>query len=552
MCLTCSVALITALITLLQLNLYQSQATLLPLVESQMNSQQALVGGLLGFVGVPPQSPVDRLLAILQSRTLAEDVIQRLNLMPILFAESWNVNNQQWFDEHPTLDDAVLLLRSLVDMSLDKTRTTISIVVTHADPVLCAAIVNQYIEELQKVLQENAFSLAKKNRLFIEDRVKKTQESLRMAEEDLRSFEQEYKIVSLDEQTRASVESISFIESQIIAKEVQLHVLKQSMTVASQEVNLLQEELRALREQVDRFKHSTSALSVKEEKVPNRNQEFFPSVDQAPEIKLQYARLQRDALIQNKLFTLLVEQMEQSKLEEARDETTFQILDRATPANRSVKPNRITSVLLVTICSAFVGVLLVLFFDHLDTTIHTKEQASRQLNFPLLATIPVHKDHKTRSTSMPLQSEGSFDIYALAAGSTREAIRYFHTRLRSLNGAGALQVLLFTSAEPNENITTPVAHLALVAASIGEKTLVVDGNIHAPSLHTWFHCPLSPGLTDLLSDAGDWQKSLRAVTKDTLYLIPAGAFHQEVLSSLHSSTFDMLLAEWKKAYDLIL
>ena len=43
--------------------------------------------------------------------------------------------------------------------------------------------------------------------------------------------------------------------------------------------------------------------------------------DEAPEVKLHYTRLQREAQVQGKLFILLAQQLEQAKIEEARDET---------------------------------------------------------------------------------------------------------------------------------------------------------------------------------------------------------------------------------------
>ena len=73
-------AIATALFTLLQPNIYQSAATLMPLGQSRSGLSGAL-GELGGFL--PPGiggkgSPTDSLLAVLQSRTLATDVIERL------------------------------------------------------------------------------------------------------------------------------------------------------------------------------------------------------------------------------------------------------------------------------------------------------------------------------------------------------------------------------------------------------------------------------------------------------------------------------------------
>src|SRR5262245_9705240 len=107
-------------------------------------------------------------------------------------------------------------------------------------------------------------------------------------------------------------------------------VLQRLMTDANREVYLLQEELRELRAQLAQLHHGESDFSQRKDSKKLENQ-LHPSLTETPEIKLHYTRLQREALVQNKLFTLLAQQLEQAKIEEARDETAFQVLDMAIP-----------------------------------------------------------------------------------------------------------------------------------------------------------------------------------------------------------------------------
>jgi uncharacterized protein involved in exopolysaccharide biosynthesis len=98
------VTVVTACLTLLQPNIYQSTAALMPLGASRSGLPTAMLGELGGFVpsgvGVGnllgKESPTDRLLAILHSRTLAMEVIQSLDLLPILFAKKWDAEKRQW------------------------------------------------------------------------------------------------------------------------------------------------------------------------------------------------------------------------------------------------------------------------------------------------------------------------------------------------------------------------------------------------------------------------------------------------------------------------
>ena len=92
---------------------YQSKATFMPLGKSSGGLQAAL-GKLSGLPplgrggGVAKESPAERILAILQSRTLAEDIIQRLEVFPHLFAKKWDAGQQQWRTaQSSTVQDAV-------------------------------------------------------------------------------------------------------------------------------------------------------------------------------------------------------------------------------------------------------------------------------------------------------------------------------------------------------------------------------------------------------------------------------------------------------------
>ena len=225
----------------------------------------------------------------------------------------------------------------VVGSAWDELKGIVMITVEYTDAELAAAIANAYVEALQRSLNENAFTLAKKNRVLMEGQLDNNRQELSASEEALRQFELVHGIVALDVQAQAAVTAIATLEGQIMAKEVQLGVLQRTLTGSNREVYLLQEEIKELRTQLTRLQQGDAAATAASEAQRHESGHTL-SLDKAPEIKLQYARLQRDALIQNKLFALLTQQLEQARIEEARDETAFQLLDKAVP--RQKRPNR--------------------------------------------------------------------------------------------------------------------------------------------------------------------------------------------------------------------
>jgi uncharacterized protein involved in exopolysaccharide biosynthesis len=207
--------------------------------------------------------PSALLLAILQSRTLAEHVIERLDLLPRLFATDWDAVTKQWqTDEPPTMADAVKALGKLVSSTSNDKQGTITITAIHTDPQLAAAIANQYIEALQQILNEKAFTLAKKNRAFLEAQLHQTQQALTTAEETVRQFEQTSGIVDFATQAQAAVNILAGLESEIMAKERQLAVSQLEFRGPSREIYLVQGEIKELRAQLAQLQQSTPDASA--------------------------------------------------------------------------------------------------------------------------------------------------------------------------------------------------------------------------------------------------------------------------------------------------
>ncbi len=339
-------------VSLLMTPIYRATTTLMPVESSGSQVSAALrnitslpfVGGMLPSVG---GASADKLVAVLKSRTVAEHVINALDLIDVLFEEDR--------DEPPTLQDAVRLLSEEMTEVTDDKKGLISVSVEHKDPQLGAEIANQYTVALQKFLKENALSMAKRNRIFIENQLKKVKEELREAEEAMKGFQTNKKIVAMDAQTEASIKALAELKAQITAKEVELGVIKQYATPSNPDVLRVKDELRELKKQ----------LSLLESKGTNPEADAIPSLSEAPELGLQYVRLKRKALTQEKVFELLTQQYEMAKIDEAKEDIAFQVIDRAIAPEKRVKPKRKLNVMLAGVVSLFVGIFLVFFLEYL-------------------------------------------------------------------------------------------------------------------------------------------------------------------------------------------
>jgi len=340
-----------AIVSLLMTPIYQAKTTIMPVessggqVSAALRSLESLpfVGGMLPSVGGASAS---KLVAVLKSRTMAEDVIQALDLIKILFEEPQ--------DEPPTLQDGVRSLSGITEITDDK-KGLISIAVEYKNPGIAADIANQFTVALKRFLNENALSMAKRNRIFIENQLKKVKKELHNAEEAMKNFQTDKKIIAMDAQTEASITALASLKAQVTAKEVQLGVIRQYATLSNPDVLRLKDELRELKKQ----------LTMSESKGSNPEADAFPSLSEAPELGLQYIRFKRDAVTHQKVYELLTQQYEIAKIEETKEDITFQVIDRAIPPDKRIKPKRRLNVMLAGVVSLFAGIFLVFFLEYL-------------------------------------------------------------------------------------------------------------------------------------------------------------------------------------------
>ena len=202
--------------------------------------------------------------------------------------------------------------------------------------------------------------------------------------------------------------------------------------------------------------------------------------------------------------------------------------------------------------SLFAGVMLAFVREYVDATVHTKEQVERQAGLALLVTLPAVEAPRHRQRRRTLLPETDTPVASPLDTPATQALRYLHTRLKLLKSERPIQTVLLVAPGPGDTTATLLVDLAIVAASTGERTLLIDSNIHEPSLHSQLHCALMPGLANALATPDFWPQSIQGTKVDNLYVVAAGTVTSTTSAALESSAFDTLLASYKKDYDLIL
>lgn len=291
-------------ITLLIAPTFTARTTIISPQQQQNSAAAALasLGALTGLAGGGTiKSPADQYVALMQSTTVGNRIVDRFKLMD-LYNSKFRV-------------DALNTLGGNVKINAGKKDGLITVEVDDTDPVRAAQIANAYVEELRQVSNKLALTEAQQRRTFFEQQLRQAKDGLKEAQQRLQ--ETGFDAGALKSEPKAAAESYARTKAEIAATEVRLGALRKNLTENALEVQQLVAALSGLRGQLSQLERPM---------LPSSNQDYVSAY--------------REFKYQEALFDIFAKQFELAKMDEARENTLIQVLDPATPPERKSKPKR--------------------------------------------------------------------------------------------------------------------------------------------------------------------------------------------------------------------
>jgi uncharacterized protein involved in exopolysaccharide biosynthesis len=249
----------------------------------------------------------------------------------------------------------------------DKKSGIVTVGVEDKDPNRAADIANAFIEELRNLTKGLAITEASQRRLFYEEQLKDVRSFLAQSEDSMKGFQEKTGAIRIDEQARAAIQSVAQLRAQIAAKEVQLKVMKTYATQRNPDTLRGEEELKGLREQLNRL----------EAKGGGQNPDALMSTGRLPQLGTEYVRKMRDLKFAEALYEILMKQYEAAKLDEARDATVIQVIEKAIPPEKKIKPKRAQMVLIAGIAGFLISIFAAFFMEFLERSRSNPENSKR-------------------------------------------------------------------------------------------------------------------------------------------------------------------------------
>jgi succinoglycan biosynthesis transport protein ExoP len=277
---------------------------------------------------------------------------------------------------------------------------------------------------------------------------------------------------------------------------------------------------------------------------------------QSENARAQLDQLQQEATTRRNLYQTLLEREQQTVGQPAASETPdVRILSPAVPPSSPSGPNIKLAGIMGGAGGALLGSLLALTRIGSVRGFENAEEVTSATGLVVLGLFPRLSVRRDRGVLALRPSNTA------AVRDDIEAIRIIRDRLRYAGRTGVPRCALFlASTSDAASFAAPIAAtFARVAAADGERVLLIEGNLQAPSLH--MQLDLNAGGQNALQDdeagvpavfaGSDWRDVVIADNQLGLDLLLASGHTTDAHARLSGPQFQNLLVEARADYDLV-
>jgi succinoglycan biosynthesis transport protein ExoP len=572
---------------------YEAEATMMVTASNQGD----IFGGSRAIFW-PSQPNTANIVALVQSRTMAEKVAERL-------------------PDPSMLSGADVSARPVRDADI------IQLVVSAPSVAAAVAVANAYAEAYQQYDLELSRADVTSIREFIETQLALVGGRLDSSERTLAEFKTEHQLVDLDGETQALINrqsglaaqyqqevtqaqgseaQLAYLQSQIgqeakgiadidaisspLVAELkgalnQLEVEKTNLIIRGFDEN--SERIKGLNRQIDSTRSRlraesqvliarqgfadpaghlndllVSALNVSTGLAASRaRQEALATaissqdaeLERLPAAERRLARLTRDVETGRRVHSLLSERFEEARIQEVGRISSVRIIDSARSASQT-KPNVRSSLTSGMLLALILAIGSVVAAEYLDTAVHGQRELERR-GYSVLGSIPQLLTTGRRRSRRGEDVTSHLITHTDVESSGAEAFRMLRTALAFAAAERPARAIAVTSPGPSEGKSTVAVNFASVLAQAGSRVLLVDADLRHPTLHTVFERRKKPGLSDLVILNSSPDQAIFATGLDGLFCLPCGTIPPSPADLLTLNATRALFKRLASAYDYV-
>jgi len=270
---------------------------------------------------------------ILRSRPFVDNVVNHFEII-----EKMNITDNQ-----KTKSRKVILNSS--EISFNQSSGSLVIAYTDVNPVFAAEVVNYEIELLQKWFLEEGMSNRSNELSLMEEKLQELTTDISIIEGEIETFQKANGVLNIEEIASAQSAMLTDLRTNLNQVELEIRAYSEYSTIEDPALTTLKSQKSNIITQIKQIEAGYTSSDGRK----------MPSLDELPQLSLEFAHLQAELSLKNQLYFTLSERYEVTKLM-AADSAAFSVLEFAEVPEEKVGPLRGKMCMMVTF-GTFIGLI---------------------------------------------------------------------------------------------------------------------------------------------------------------------------------------------------
>ncbi|MBD2625393.1 GumC family protein [Trichormus variabilis] len=378
---------------------------------------------------------------------------------------------------------------------------------------------------------------------------------LALAQERLRFTDDTPGVQKLNEQLQS--------QKELLQKEVSRTLGRQSTGAFSSRDTLLEQgqlgeiDLNLTGQLVDN-QTNIVALSARDQTLAQKESELRSQLKRFPSLLAYYNRILPQLQFSRERMEQLLRAEQQLRQELSKGGFNWEVVEEPQKGILT-GPLLRQNLLLGAVVGLMLGGIAAFIREASDDSLHTTAELEKQFSLPLLGTTPKLPPAKPRESVIKLpfgkpEVLAPWTIQVLQSPPRWESLDLIYKNIELLNTVSDLRSLMVTSALPDDGKSALALGLAMSAARLHKKVLLIDANLRAPSLHQQLNLPNEQGLSTLLASDVNLPNQIGIQYSGSSYIdiLTAGPIPSDSANLLSSPRMMQLMAAFEENYDLVL
>ncbi|WP_309496559.1 polysaccharide biosynthesis tyrosine autokinase [Sulfurovum sp.] len=345
-------------------------------------------------------------------------------------------------------------------------------------------------------------------------------------------------IVGISSAESAVASMISNLQAAVIEKQI----MRQDYTEMYPGMIKLKKQIVQLKQTIiETIKNLRKSIEEKKVLIERSILNQQKLLNKLPANQRMFGQLQRKFVINEKIYTYLLEKRLETAVVKASTVSKNRILDRALTPEGAFSPKRKMIVLVGVLIGLILGMGLAFLRAFMDDRIKMEDDITKVTDVPLLGMIPnIKEDHD------------KVKVFISPKSAISESFRNLRTNLQFMSGYKQSHVIAITSTVGGEGKTTICINLGAIMSMAEKKTIILNLDMRKPTLHEKFGLNNIQGMSTLLSGSTSLGEVIQHTEYANLDVITSGPVPPNPSELIQTELMEMVLKKLKEIYDVII